>query len=45
MNITNFQSSFILLSTGSEFYLFLAKAGGTQKSQECFSREVNIESE
>lgn len=39
MNITNFQRSFSSLSVGINFYLFLAKEGGTQKSQECFNRE------
>lgn len=39
MNITIFQGSLSSLSIGSNFYLFLAKVGGTQKSQECFNRE------
>lgn len=39
MNITNLKRAFILLNTGSEFYLFLANVGGTQKFQECFNRE------
>lgn len=39
MNIANVKRTFILLNTGSEFYLFLANMGGIQKSQECFNRE------